>query len=409
MILYKNISELLTLSGAAKKSGRRVTEFDLGIFEDAAMVVTGNGRIVWTGKLKELPKKLAKGKKKTVDLGGRAVMPGFVECHTHSLFGGNRAHEFEMRNQGATYQEIASKGGGILSTVRATRETSDKNLLAILNKHVLEFIRQGVTTLEVKSGYGLNHQEELRLLNLINKVKHIKVVSTYLGPHAKSPEQADFSLYIDEIIKKTLPMVKKKKLSNRVDIFVEQGYFSLEMGERYWQAAKDLGMDLVGHVEQLSSTSGALTASRLGAVSVDHLVCLQDNEVNELANSETTCVLLPTADFYLKMAYPAARRLIDAGARVALATDFNPGTAPSTDLSLVGVLARLNMKMTLPEIISAYTIGAAHALNLSDSIGSLETGKLADFAVLENSWRELFYQVGKMPILSTWSKNKRIY
>lgn len=408
MILYKNISEILTLAPAAKKSGRRISESDLGILEDAAFVASGN-KVVWVGKLKDLPRKFLKGKKKLVSLENKVVLPGFVECHTHALFGGSRAHEFEMRNQGATYQEIASQGGGILSTVRATREASDRHLLARLHKHVLEFVRQGVTTLEVKSGYGLNHKEEIRLLGLIAKVKQINIVSTYLGPHAKSPEQPDFSLYIDEIIKKTLPEVKRKKLSHRADIFVEQGYFSLEMGERYWRAAKDYGMDLVGHVEQLTSTSGAIAAARMNAVSVDHLVCLNDSEINELANSETTCVLLPTADFYLKMAYPAARRLIDAGARVALATDFNPGTSPSTDLSLVGVLARLNMRMTLSEIISAYTIGAAHALKLADSIGSLEAGKAADFVVLENSWRELFYQVGKMPILSTWSKNKRIY
>ncbi|OQW46842.1 MAG: imidazolonepropionase [Proteobacteria bacterium SG_bin7] len=408
MILYKNISELLTLAPAAKKSGRRIAEFDLGIVEDAALVASGT-RILWAGKLKEIPKKLLKGKRKSISLNGKVVMPGFVECHTHSLFGGNRAHEFEMRNQGATYQEIASKGGGILSTVRATRAASDRDLMVSLNKHVLEFVRQGVTTLEVKSGYGLNHKEEIRLLSLINKVKKIRVVSTYLGPHARSPEQPDFSLYIDEIIKKTLPEIKQKKLSRRVDIFVEHGYFSLELGERYWQAAKSLEMDLVGHVEQLTATGAAVAAAKMNAVSVDHLVCLKDDEVGEIAGSETTCVLLPTADFYLKMAYPAARRLIDAGARVALATDFNPGTSPSTDLSLVGVLARLNMKMTLPEIISAYTIGAAHALRLADSVGSLEAGKSADFIVLENSWRELFYRVGKMPILSTWSKNKRIY
>jgi imidazolonepropionase len=404
VILYKNISELLTLSPAAKKGGRRISENDLGIIEDAAMLCKGE-KIVWVGKSHEAPKK----KTKTVDLKGKSVIPGFVECHTHSLFAGNRAHEFEMRNQGVSYQEISAKGGGILSTVRAVRESSEKSLLANLQRHISEFIRQGVTTLEVKSGYGLNHKEEIRMLGLIKKAKGITCVPTYLGPHSKSPETLDYSIYIDEIVAKTLPEIKRKKLSSRADIFVEGGFFTLEHGKKYWAAAKSLGMDLVGHVEQLSNTAGAVTAGRMGAVSVDHLVCLKDDEVNELARLETTCVLLPTADFYMKMAYPPARKLIDAGARVALATDFNPGTSPSTDLALVGMLARLNMKMSLPEIISAYTIGAAHALNLHNSVGSLEPGKLANFAVLENSWRELFYEVGNMSIQSTWSKNKRIF
>lgn len=408
MILFKNISEILTLSGAAKKNGRRVLESDLDIVPDALMACQ-NGKIVWVGPAKELPLKIARKKKKSIDLKGKVVLPGFVECHTHSLFGGNRAHEFEMRNQGMSYQEIGARGGGILSTVKATREASDKILFERLHQHVVEFVRQGVTTLEVKSGYGLNHAEELRLLKIIKKIKLIQCISTYLGPHAKSPDAADYDSYIDEIISKTLPEVKKKKLSDRVDIFIDQGYFSLDMGKRYWQTAKKLGLDLVGHVEQLSSTGSAVAAAELGALSVDHLICLKDNEISQLAKTETTCVLLPTADLYLKMPYPPARKLIDAGARVALATDFNPGTGPSQDLALVGLLARLHMQMSLPETIAAYTIGAAHALKLGSVVGSLEPGKFANFIVLQNSWRELFYQVGKMPIQSTWSKNKRIY
>ncbi len=407
MILFKNISEALTLSAAAAKGGRRISEGDLSIINDAVLACQ-NGKIVWIGPAKELPSKIAKKKKKSIDLKGKVILPGFVECHTHSLFGGSRAHEFELRNQGMSYQEIAARGGGILSTVNATRATSDKKLGEILQKHVLNFARQGVTTLEVKSGYGLSHAQEIRLLKIIKRAKGIHCVSTFLGPHAKSPETPDPEQYIDEIMAQTLPLIKKNKLSQRVDIFVEKGYFSLEMAKRYWQKAKELGMDLVGHVEQLSSTQSAVAAADLGAVSVDHLLCLQDHEIERLAKTESTCVLLPTADFYLKVPYPPARKLIDAGARVALATDFNPGTSPSMDLSLVGVLARLNMSMSLPEIISAYTIGAAYALNLSHSVGSLEAGKVSDFAVLESSWRELFYQVGKMPIAETWSKNKRI-
>lgn len=406
--LYHNISELLTLEGARTKSARKTIASDLSIIVDGA-IICENKRIKWVGKRNEIPSKIKRLCHKKVDLKGHCVLPGFVDCHTHSLFGGTRSHEFELRNQGATYQEIASQGGGIVSTVRQTRESSDKELLFRLKQNVSNFVSQGVTSLEIKSGYGLNHKEEIRLLKLIKKIKQIDCISTFLGPHARSPEEPDYQKYIDQIISKTLPEIKRQKLSHRVDIFIDEGYFNIEQGKNYWSAAKSLGFDIVVHADQLTRTGAGVEAARMGALSVDHLIQIYENDIKELARSETTCVLLPTADLYLKMPYPPARRLIDSGARVALATDFNPGSSPSLDISLVGVLARINMGMTLPECIVAYTLGAAFALGLQNEVGSLTVGKLANFVVLDVGWKDLFYQVGFMPLRSVWSKNQKIF
>lgn len=404
--IFGDIKSLLTLEGASKKGGRHIQESDLSIVENAAMVADNKGKIVWLGAQKKLPRQYLRHNK--VSLKGRTVLPGFVECHTHSVFAGSRAFEFEMRVQGATYQEISEKGGGIRSTVRLTREASIGSLQTLSQKRVDEFIRQGVTTLEIKSGYGLDFKNEVKLLTTAGKLKGPRIIRTYLGPHSASPETPDFSEYIQKIIEIDLPYIKKKKLAERVDIFVEKGFFSLEMGEKYLKAAKALGFDLTIHAEQLSRTGASLLASRLGARSADHLVQVSPSDVEALAKSETTCVLLPSSDLYMKIPYPPARALLDKGARVALSTDFNPGTSPSQDLSLVGLLARLEMKMTLPEVIAGFTYSAAQALGLHNEIGSLEIGKQADFAVFDCDYRELFYGVGSIQPESVWRNQKNL-
>jgi imidazolonepropionase len=405
MQIFSGIKKLYTFSQAAKKSGRKITADDLTVIHDG-VIVEKNGIIHWIGSAKDFAKSKIKGKK--IDLKAEAVFPAFVECHTHLIFAGDRQNEFEMRNAGATYQEISASGGGIASTVRATRAASEKVLLNLAQGRVDELLRQGVTTIEVKSGYGLNEKEEIRLLKAIKKLKNARIVATYLGPHSKSPEQPDFANYMSDIVEKTLPQLKKLKLCNRVDIFVEKGFFDIEQAQSYIQKARELGFDLTVHAEQLSSLGAATLFAQNRAISADHLVHVTDADIERLAASETTCVLLPASDFYLKIAYPPARKMIEAGARVALSTDFNPGTSPTLDVSFIGVLARLEMKMSLPEVFSAWTIGASHALNRQNEVGSLEVGKACDFVVSDEDLSQFFYRIGHHPIRQTLINGKKI-
>ncbi len=411
--VFHNIKKLATLKGAAKKNGRHIIEADLSPILNAVMV-SFKGKIVWVGPKGQFKKANLKkwdhpNKAKYVDLKGAYVMPGFVECHTHSVFSGDRSRELELRNKGVSYQQIATQGGGILNTVKATRKASGAELASLLKSRVQNFIQQGVTTLEVKSGYGLNAVTELKMLKAIKEQKKPRLVSTFLGAHARPKEFSTSSQYINELINKQLPTVKKQGLAHRVDIFIEKGYFTLNDAKKYINKAQSLGFPVCMHTEQLTRTGGALLGIKSGVQSVDHLVQVSQSDIKALSKAETTCVLLPGADFYLKMAYPPARKLIDAGARVALATDYNPGSCPTQSLSLIGLLSRLEMKMTLPEVLVAYTLGAAYSLGLEKEVGSLETGKSCDFVCLDQSWASLFYEAGHHPVQQTWWKSRKIY
>ncbi len=399
--VFRKISEILTLSGARQKQGRGVTEADLGLEKNQTLVVS-RGRIVWLGPDENLPKEFKKRVAEEYDCKGLTVAPGLVECHTHSVFSGNRSAEFEMRNQGVSYVEIAKQGGGILSTMRQTRQAPLRELVKTAQDRVHRFAKQGVTTLESKSGYGLDLENEFKMLKCMGLLKKMRVVPTFLGPHARPPEFASCKAYLDQLIDDVLPRLKQRQLARRCDIFIENGFFEKSDSERYFKAAQDLGFDIVAHAEQLTHSGGAQLAVKYGAVSADHLLQINDSDIQTLSNSETTCVLLPSSDLYMKVSYPKARELIDRGARVALATDFNPGSSPSQDVSLVGLLARLEMKMTLPEVIGAYTVGAAYALKLQDEIGSLEVGKSADFFLSKESWKHFFYEIGNFPCEATY-------
>lgn len=407
--LLKNISTLLTLQGAAAKSGRHIREEDLGILQNAAIVIEKD-KIVWVGPQKKLPKELSRKKgMRDFDLKGRTVLPGFIECHTHLIFAGDRAAEFEMRNQGVSYQEIAAKGGGILSTMKKTRSATLGELVKTGQKRLDLFASQGVTTVEVKSGYALNLKDEVKMLQAAQKLTGIRTVNTFLGAHALPPEFKSYEDYLTYLANEVLPVVAKKKLARRVDVFIEKGFFPPEASEKYLRRAQELGFEVLIHADQMSLSGGSEIAVRLGALSGDHLLQIEEPEIKRLARSEVTGVLLPTADLYTKTKYPPARAMIDAGVRVALATDFNPGTSPTQNLNLVGLLARLEMKMSLPEVIAAYTVGAAHALNLQSEIGSLEVGKSADVLSTDQDWRTLFYSVGEASEKVVFSRGKKIF
>ncbi len=398
---YRNISSMLTLGGVMLKQGRHVVESDLS-FISKACLLENQGQILWLGEEKKIPKKYWPLIKQEINLDKKTVLPGFVECHTHSLFAGSRAHEFEMRQQGVSYQEIAKKGGGILSTVSATRKASKKELQSLLWPRVQNFLNQGVTTLEIKSGYGLDEKTEIKMLQAIAETgksfqlkKGPQIVSTFLGAHSLPKEFSEISSYLESLIR-YLPKIKK--YTSRVDIWIEKGFFLSENSRQYLQKAKELGFDIIIHADQLTLSGGTELAIELQALSADHVIQLQSEQIKKLSQSSVTAVLLPLADLYMKCAYPPARKMIDAGVRVALATDFNPGTCPSQDISLVGLLARLEMKMSLAEVIAAYTVGAAYALGLQNQIGSLAVGKNADFVVIDQDWTSLFYSAGKSSV-----------
>jgi imidazolonepropionase len=405
-IVFCGIDRLYTLAGAAKKSGRKITHKDLSLIQKAAFVCL-DGKILWIGHEAKLPKGFVNLKSHSFK--GATLLPGFVESHTHLIYGGTRACEFDWRNQGMSYQEIARRGGGILSSLKQTRAMKANALLVSAQKKVDEFIKQGVTTLEVKSGYALNFEGEKRLLKIAGKLKKIQIIRTYLGAHALPREFQTTKDYIEHLTQIDLPKIKKQKLASRVDIFVEKGFFSKADGKKYLKAAQRLGFDLTIHADQLSLSGGSELAFEMAASSADHLIQIGENEISKFAIADVTATLLPGADLYMNCSYPPARKLIDAGARVALATDFNPGTCPTQDLSLIGVLARIQMKMTLAEVIGAYTIGGAYALRLQDQIGSLEVGKAANFCVLDSDIDDLFYQIGHSPITQTWFEAKRIF
>ena len=408
---FRKINKLWTLRGVDKKQGRNINLEDLGLIEDGA-ILSLDGKILWSGKDQDLNSKLLEelGVQEAPDetfFKDKSIIPAFVESHTHTIFAGNRNHEFEMRNQGSTYQEIAKKGGGILSTVKATREASKKQLLDSAQERVDNFLAQGVGTVEIKSGYGLDESNEVKMLQVANELKGPNIVATYLGPHAYDPEVAKEE-YQDQILDKTLAHIVHNKLASRVDIFIEDNYYNTDFAEKYFMKAKELNLDIAAHVEQLSHTGGTQLAIKHGAKSVDHAVEINTEEIKLLAKSETTAVLLPSADFYLKTPYPKARDMIDAGVRVAVATDFNPGSSPTQDLSFIGVLARIEMKMSLPELIAAYSYNAACALGIEASKGALVKDKSCDFNVLGDDLESLFCNVGYHPIAEVWLSGEQI-
>lgn len=335
-----------------------------------------------------------------INVKDKTVLPGLVECHTHTAFAGSRADEFRMKLAGIHYEEIAAKGGGILSTVKAVRESSFEELINIISPRIKYFISQGITTLEIKSGYGLDFDNEIKLLHIINylnEVFAIDIISTFLGAHTVPPEYKENRKgYIDLIINKMIPHIAKNKLAEFCDAFCEKTAYNSSEVDTIFSVAQKFGLGLKLHTEQFNSIGGLNTALQKNAVSVDHLEVLTGKDIVNLAESDTVAVLLPGVSFFLNYGYAPARKLIDAGAVVALATDYNPGSSHIADLNLVMSLACLKMSMTIEETISAVTINAAAALNKNKEVGSIEPGKKADFAILDTSeYADIVYQVGK--------------
>jgi imidazolonepropionase len=401
-------SEVLTGAGVRKKDGRKVQEEDLGRILDGAIVyrVKKQGgkqipdRIEWVGPTSELPKKWARISKTNLH-GKKAIVPGFVDCHNHLVFAGDRSDEFAARCGGATYQEIAEKGGGIQSTVRATRAATVAELEKLAVARLKELYSYGVRTVEVKSGYGLSPESEYKILEVIPRLRkkfpHVKITATFLGAH-DFPKDRSREAYLEDLVQVMLPEVAKKKLADSCDVFIDAGFYTVEEGKKILSCARDLGLKIKVHADELANTESAAMAAELGALSADHLLKISENGIQKLAQSQTVAVLLPGTAFYLKAAYAPARKLIDAGASVALATDFNPGTCMCLSLPSVMTIAALYLQMTRAEIFAAVTYNGAKALGHSDRTGTLEPGMDADFAVLPFvRFEETYYRFAWAP------------
>lgn len=404
-------AQLVTLAGPKRpRVGADLKE--LAIMNDAGMLIR-DGRIERIGSSNEIAKVLP-ADTEVIDATGKVVLPGFVDAHAHPVFAGDRVDEFEMRGQGATYEQIAESGGGIRSTVRKTRAASEEQLLAQAKKHASWFLRGGTTTVEAKSGYGLTVDDELKMLRVIRRLNAetpIEFVPTFLGAHAvpdefrSAPEQ-----YVSLVIHKMLPRVVEEQLAENCDVFCERGYFDITDAEKILRAAQDCGLRLRMHVDQLTNSGGAFLAARLKAATADHLEQVNAAEIGALVEAGVQPVLLPGSVYSLgKTRYPPAREMIEAGLAVVLATDFNPGSSPTSSMPMVLSLAATQMRMTPAESLSAATINAAYSLNRGDQIGSLEPGKRANFTLYDCAdYREIAYYFGVSLVDSVYVSGKRL-
>jgi imidazolonepropionase len=396
-------SELVTLAGPARpRIGQELRE--LSIIRDGMLEIR-DGRIVYAG-----PRRQIDAGMEVINAGGCVVMPGFVDAHTHPVFAGNRADEFEKRAEGATYQEIAAAGGGIRSTVRKTRAASEDELLHAASHYVDWFLRNGTTTIEAKSGYGLSLEDELKLLRVIGKITPIRAVPTFLGAHEIPDEfRGRREQYVDFVVEEMLQ--KACASACFCDVFCEPRVFPVEDARRVLQAAKSKGLGLRMHADQLENGGGALLAAELHAATADHLEHTDTNGIAALAKAGVQPVLLPGAVYALgSKRYPDARAMIDAGLAVVIATDFNPGSSPTPSMPMMLSLAATQMKMTPAESITASTINAAYSLALGREIGSLEAGKRADFVIHDcTDHRELAYFFGIETAREVYIDGRRVY
>ena len=396
-LLITNCSQLVTLAGPSRpRVGLELR--DLGIVNDGAMLVQ-DGRITAVGTREEIESTASDGTE-VIDAGGRVVMPGFVDAHTHLVFAGNRADEFEMRCAGMTYQQIAERGGGIRSTVRKTRAATEDELVAAGQKHARWFLQGGTTTVEAKSGYGLTVEDELKLLRAIRRVSEttpLRCVPTFLGAHEIPDEyKSRPDDYVALVVSEMLPRVSEEGLAEYCDIFCEAKVFTVSQAERVLAAAKRHGLGLRVHADQFTSSGAMELAAKLGARTVDHLEQTTAESIAVMKKAGVQPVLLPGSVYAIgSQKYAPARAMIEAGLPVVIATDFNPGSSPTTSMAMILSLACTQMKMTPAEAITAATVNAAWSLNRGYRIGSLETGKAADFAIHDaDDYRELAYFFG---------------
>jgi imidazolonepropionase len=414
-LLITGASQLLTLRGRVPRRGRALS--DLGILPDGALLVR-DGVIAAVGARSQVESLAESRSAEKIDVGGRVVLPGFVDSHTHLVHAASRAEEYEMKIAGASYEEIARKGGGILNSVKKLRVATAESLKARAHAALREFAAHGTTTLEAKSGYGLDVASELKILRLHKELaaeQPLEIVSTFLGAHVVPPEYRKkpdgAEKYVALLIQNLIPEVAAAKLAEFCDVFCDRGAFSRSESKKILEAGKRHGLVPRIHAEQLTRTGGAQLAVQMGAASCDHLEKISKADIGALAKSNTVATLLPGCDFHLGLKqYAPARALIDSGAIVGLATDYNPGTSPTLSMPMVLSLACSQLRMSPAEAIAAATVNAAYSLRRAGQIGSLEVGKQADLAVFDvDDYREIPYYFGVNTCWMTLKKGQAVF
>lgn len=387
-LIVKNAAQVVTSEGASQAPLTGEKQGQIRVIENGAVAVDGK-QIVSVGTTAEVEQKVeTDAATRVVDASGQVVLPGLVDPHTHVVFGGSREHEFSLKIEGVPYLEILARGGGILSSVEATRTATEDELVAAGIKYCRQMLAQGTTTAEAKSGYGLSTEAEIKTLRAIHQVdgaQPIDLVPTFLGAHAVPKEyKGEPDRYMDLVINEMLPRVVEGKLASYCDVFCEEGVFSVEQSRRVLTAARDMGLELKIHADEIVPLGGAELAAELGAVSADHLLVISDQGIRRMAEEGVIAVVLPGTTFYLREEhYAPGRKMIEAGVPVALATDFNPGSSPNNNLQLIINIASLYLRMTPAEVINAITINAAHAVGRAAEVGSLEAGKRADLVLFD--------------------------
>ncbi|MDR3142235.1 MAG: imidazolonepropionase [Tannerellaceae bacterium] len=409
-LLIRNASQVVTCSGFTAKKGEAMS--DIGVIEDGAVAVL-NGRIIHVGTTRDILSRIYEEEYTVINATGKTLLPGFVDSHTHFVFGGYREEEFSWRLRGDSYMSIMERGGGIANTMKATRESNYDDLWESGYARLADMMEMGVTTVEGKSGYGLDLETELMQLRVMKEIDEehpVDVIATFLGAHAIPPEyKSRGDDYIRYIIETVLPAVAKEELAGFCDVFCEKGVFSVKQSERLLRAAQALGMKPKLHADEIVMFGGAELAVKLNAVSADHLLQVSDEGVRQLAGSNTVATLLPLTAFSLHEPYARGREMIDAGCAVALATDLNPGSCFSCSIPMLIALACIYMKLTPEEVVTALTINGAAAVGRANTIGSIDVGKKADMILLRYpSYKFLSYHIG-MNLVEITIKNGKTY
>ncbi|AJK89748.1 MULTISPECIES: imidazolonepropionase [Lysinibacillus] len=412
-ILIKNANEVITLKNNVRGPRTKEQMQEIAIVENGSVLIEED-RIVAVGALEQLEVDFPELVKKatTIDASGKVVMPGLVDCHTHLVHGGTREEEFNMRLNGSTYMEIMNAGGGIHATTKRTRETSFDDLYEKTRKHLDIFLKHGVTTVEAKSGYGLDWETEKKQLEVAKKLQathDMDVISTFMGAHAVPRDyKGREDEFVDVLIHEMLPKVAELELAEFNDVFCEKGVFTPEQSERILEAGKDLGLTPKIHADEIEPYKGAELAAEVGAISAEHLLVASDEGIQKMAEAGTIAVLLPGTAFFLRAPFARGRLMIDEGVPVAISTDFNPGSSPTMSLPFIMNLACMHMGMTLEEVLTATTINAAYAVNRGEQIGSLEVDKKADVIILDvANYKQLQYFYG-MNHTNTVIKNGKV-
>ena len=407
----RHASELVTCKGSAPKHGKEMA--DIGLIKDGAVIIHDD-KIVAVGTTEELDKQVDVKEYEVIDATGKTVMPGFVDSHTHFIFGGYRADEFSWRLKGDSYMSIMERGGGINATVVPTREATEEELMEAGEERLNRMLEFGVTTVEGKSGYGMDCDTELKQLRVMKKLdeKHpVDIVRTFLGPHSVLPEwKGKEREFIEEQLRVVMPKVKEENLAEFADIFTEKNVFNIEDSEYYLTEAKKMGFKLKIHADEIYQLGGSELAARVGAVSADHLLKASDEGIRQMRDAGVISTLLPATAFSLKEEYAPGRKMIDEGCAVAIASDLNTGSCFTNSIPLLVALGCIYMNMSIEEVITALTINGAAAVDRADTVGSLEPGKQADIVFLKfPSIHFMPYHTGINMVESVIKKGETVY